>query len=777
MAEKLDAYKRKRDFGKTAEPAGGDDGSGAGTARFVVQEHSARRLHWDLRLEHDGALASWALPRGVPAHPDENRLAVRTEDHPLEYLEWEGEIPKGEYGAGTMRVWDSGSFEAEKFRDDEVIATFHGERVRGRYALIRTREQNWLLHRMDPPEDPSYEPFPERIAPMLAKSGTLPRKEELYGFEVKWDGIRTILFCDHGHLELQGRNFTDFTPRYPEVRALGRELGARRIVLDGEIVAFDAEGRPSFERLQSRMHLASDSAVRRRMKDTPVTYVIFDLLYLDGHSTMSLAYEDRRTLLEQLELEGPVLARAGVPPRRGPGAPGRDARARNRGDRGQAARLPLRGGAARLGLDQDPERPPAGRGDRRLDAGRGRPQRAPRGARGGGDGGREARLRGQGRHRLHGGDARARPARARPPRARGLALRGTPAAAGHPVRRAGARGARGVPRMDPHRDPARALLQGPQARRGAARNHPGRRVSLGRRGIFVSMARAIWSGAISFGLVNIPVKLYSAVSRKTVRFHQIDSETGARIRQQRVNQDGEEVPYEQIVKGYEVGPDRYVTITPDELASLEPEKTRTIDIEQFVDLDQIDPMYYDHPYYLAPDKGAAKAYRLLVDAMDEANKVAVARVVIRSKESLVALRPRDGVLAMETMLFADEVISPDSLEELGAASDGGKTTKRELDMAKQLIESLSSDFEPTQFQDQYRERVLEMIERKAAGETIKIEVPAEEPQKVPDLMAALEASIAASKGPTKEKSRSSNGGSKSSSGSGSRSRKKTATKK
>jgi bifunctional non-homologous end joining protein LigD len=305
MAEKLDAYKRKRDFGRTAEPAGGEHGAGAGTARFVVQEHSARRLHWDLRLEHDGALASWALPRGVPEHPDENRLAVRTEDHPLEYLEWEGEIPKGEYGAGTMRVWDSGSFEAEKFRDDEVIATFHGERVRGRYALIRTREQNWLLHRMDPPEDPSYEPFPERIAPMLAKSGTLPRREELYGFEVKWDGIRTILFCDHGHLELQGRNFTDFTPRYPEVRALGRELGARRIVLDGEIVAFDAEGRPSFERLQSRMHLASDSAVRRRMKDTPVTYVIFDLLYLDGHSTMSLAYEDRRTLLEQLELEGP----------------------------------------------------------------------------------------------------------------------------------------------------------------------------------------------------------------------------------------------------------------------------------------------------------------------------------------------------------------------------------------------------------------------------------------------------------------------------------------
>ena len=293
------------------------------------------------------------------------------------------------------------------------------------------------------------------------------------------------------------------------------------------------------------------------------------------------------------------------------------------------------------------------------------------------------------------------------------------------------------------------------------------------------MARAIWSGAISFGLVNVPVKLYSAVSKKTVRFHQIDSETGARIRQQRVNQEGEEVAYEQIVKGYEVGPDKYVTITPDELASLEPEKTRTIDIEQFVDLDQIDPMYYDHPYYLAPDKGAAKAYRLLVDAMDEANKVAVARVVIRSKESLVALRPRDGVMAMETMLFADEVISPDSLEELTAASDGGKTTKRELDMAKQLIESLSADFEPTQFSDQYRERVLELIERKAAGETITIEEPVEEPKKVPDLMAALEASIAASKGPTEKKKTASGSSTRSSNGSksGSRSRKKTASKK
>jgi bifunctional non-homologous end joining protein LigD len=205
-----------------------------------------------------------------------------------------------------MTVWDRGSYQAEKFRDDEVIASFHGERMRGRYALFRTRESDWMIHRMDPPEDPAYEPMPERIKPMLARSGALPPREEQFSFEVKWDGIRTVAFCDHGHVELQGRNFTDFTPRYPEVRELARELGARRLILDGEIVAFDSEGRPSFERLQSRMHLASDSAVRRRVKDTPVTYVIFDVLYLDGHSTFPLAYEQRREVLDALELEGPA---------------------------------------------------------------------------------------------------------------------------------------------------------------------------------------------------------------------------------------------------------------------------------------------------------------------------------------------------------------------------------------------------------------------------------------------------------------------------------------
>jgi DNA end-binding protein Ku len=267
------------------------------------------------------------------------------------------------------------------------------------------------------------------------------------------------------------------------------------------------------------------------------------------------------------------------------------------------------------------------------------------------------------------------------------------------------------------------------------------------------MPRAIWSGAISFGLVNIPVKLYSAVSKKTVRFHQIDAESGGRVRQKRVGPDGEEIAYEQIVKGYEIGPDRYVTISPEELEALEPQKTRTIDIEDFVDLEQIDPIYYDHPYYLAPDTGAAKAYKLLVDAMEDSGKVAVARVVLRSKEHLVAIRPRDGALAMETMLFADEVIPPESLEELAAADGDVQTSDRELAMANQLIDSLASEFDPEKYRDEYRERVLDLIERKAQGETIVIEEPEAEPEKVPDLMAALEASIASAKKPAKKASK------------------------
>ena len=262
------------------------------------------------------------------------------------------------------------------------------------------------------------------------------------------------------------------------------------------------------------------------------------------------------------------------------------------------------------------------------------------------------------------------------------------------------------------------------------------------------MPRSIWSGAISFGLVNVPIKLYSAVSKKTVRFHQLHGTTGTRIQQRRVDPStGEEVPYEDIVKGYEIGKERYVVITPDELESLDPEKTRTIEIEDFVEEAEIDPIYYDHPYYLAPGTGAEKAYRLLLEAMKEAGRVAIARVVIRNKEQLVAIRPSGEVLTMSTMNFADEVVSPEAIEEIGA-QDGEKATatKRELDMAQQLIDSLTAEFDPSKYHDTYRERVLELIERKAAGEEIAVAPEAAEPAAVPDLMAALEASLQEAKG-------------------------------
>jgi DNA end-binding protein Ku len=256
------------------------------------------------------------------------------------------------------------------------------------------------------------------------------------------------------------------------------------------------------------------------------------------------------------------------------------------------------------------------------------------------------------------------------------------------------------------------------------------------------MPRAIWSGAISFGLVNVPVKMYSATSPKTVRFHQLSSKTGSRIKQKRVDPStGDEVAFEDIVKGYELTPDRYVLIEPEELEALDPKATKTIDIEEFVDLAEIDPIYYDHSYYLAPATGGAKAYRLLLDAMREAGKVAIGKVVIRSKQQLCALRPIGDAMGLSTMLFGDEVLSPDRLDELDDVSEA-EASQRELKMAQQLIDSLSADFDPSKFKDEYRERVLELIERKANGEEIAVQPQAEEEAPAPDLMAALEASLA-----------------------------------
>jgi len=262
--------------------------------------------------------------------------------------------------------------------------------------------------------------------------------------------------------------------------------------------------------------------------------------------------------------------------------------------------------------------------------------------------------------------------------------------------------------------------------------------------------RPIWSGAISFGLVNVPVKLFSAVSSKDVRFHQLDGKSNSRIKQKRVSAaTGEEVAFDDIVKAYEIAPDNYVTITPEELETLDPKATKTIDIEDFVDLDQIDPVYYERPYYLVPDKGGQKAYALLRNAMRESNKVGIARVVLRTKQYLAAIRPKDDALVMETMLFADEVNPLDELDLPGPDVD---VTEREEKMARSLIDSLTTDFEPDKYRDEYRERVLELIEQKASGQEIVVEEAAEEAPRVVDLMAALEASLAAVKAGKSDKS-------------------------
>ena len=254
------------------------------------------------------------------------------------------------------------------------------------------------------------------------------------------------------------------------------------------------------------------------------------------------------------------------------------------------------------------------------------------------------------------------------------------------------------------------------------------------------MPRAIWTGAISFGLVNVPVKLYSAVQRKGVRFNQLDSEGKVRIQQKRVNPvTGDEVPYERLVKGYEIAPGSYVVVEPEELEALEPRRTKTIDILDFVDLAEIDPIFYDHPYYLAPGAGGSKPYKLLLEAMRETNRVAIGTVVIRQKQAIVALRPSGDVLQMATLIYADEVVPPDRIDDL--PDETVEIADRELAIAKQLVESLAADWDPSRYKDEYREKVMQLIESKAAGEEVAVQPETEEAAPVPDLMAALKASL------------------------------------
>jgi DNA end-binding protein Ku len=258
------------------------------------------------------------------------------------------------------------------------------------------------------------------------------------------------------------------------------------------------------------------------------------------------------------------------------------------------------------------------------------------------------------------------------------------------------------------------------------------------------MPRSMWSGAISFGLVNVPVKLYSAVSPKEVHFHMVHDEDGARIKQKRVcSADGKEVAWEHIAKGYEVSARRVVMITREELESYDPKATRTIEIQDFVELDAIDPIFYETTYYLGPDRGADKAYALLFEAMHRTNKVGIARVVLRTKQYVCAVRPMGDALALSTMLYADEIVPSKAIESLHDKSS--KPGERELEMAERLVESLSTEWDPKRYKDEYREKILELIERKAKGETIEAPSQEEKPAKVVNLIDALQASLAAAR--------------------------------
>ncbi|MHB8589106.1 MAG: non-homologous end-joining DNA ligase [Candidatus Dormibacteraceae bacterium] len=305
MAKKLGEYAAKRDFKQTPEPGARVPRKETRAPRFVVQEHHARRLHWDFRLEREGVLVSWAVPKGVPADPKKNHLAVHVEDHPLGYIDFAGDIPAGNYGAGHVSIWDHGTYETEKFSDREVMIVLHGKRLQGRYVLFRTNGENWMIHRMDPPQDPERRPMPERIEPMMAKLVPKPpTPDDGWGFEFKWDGIRAEAYVEGGTVRLVSRSGENVTARYPEVHAMGRALSSREVVLDGEIVALDDKGRPSFEEIQQRMGLTSETEIRRKMKQVPVTYMLFDLMWRDGHSLLKETYMTRRKQLEALKLKG-----------------------------------------------------------------------------------------------------------------------------------------------------------------------------------------------------------------------------------------------------------------------------------------------------------------------------------------------------------------------------------------------------------------------------------------------------------------------------------------
>jgi bifunctional non-homologous end joining protein LigD len=306
-ADKLREYRDKRDPARTPEPVPTSVPSPAETTdggTFVIQEHHARRLHYDVRLERDGVLVSWAVPKGVPDDPAVNHLAVHTEDHPLEYGSFEGEIPRGQYGAGSMTIWDHGRYETLKWAKNEVKVRLHGQRVSGGYTLFQTGGKQWMMHR-------ERQPLPPGLRPMLASLASAPpydpdgADQDSWALEMKWDGVRALAFVERGRVRLMSRTERDITATYPELAALGRATDHKQLLLDGEIVVFGADGWPSFEGLQPRMHVADAAAARLLAGHNPVTYLVFDLLQLDGRPLLDLAYRYRRALLDELALAGP----------------------------------------------------------------------------------------------------------------------------------------------------------------------------------------------------------------------------------------------------------------------------------------------------------------------------------------------------------------------------------------------------------------------------------------------------------------------------------------
>ncbi|VEG57618.1 DNA ligase D/DNA polymerase LigD [Mycolicibacterium aurum] len=306
VPDRLTTYRGMRDRTKTPEPVPADVPTTGNNDKFVIQEHHARRLHYDFRLERDGVLVSWAVPKNLPETPSVNHLAVHTEDHPMEYLTFAGEIPKGEYGGGDVYVWDTGTYETEKFRDNppdgpakggEVIVTLHGEKVEGRYALIQTDGKNWLAHRMKEQQKPTA----ADLAPMLATEGSVQRLTQgPWVFEGKWDGYRMLVDADRGKLTLRSRRGRDVTAEYPQLKALAADLADHHVILDGEAVALDESGVPSFGEMQNRA------------RSTRVEFWAFDILYLDGRSLLRAKYSDRRRLLEALAEGGGLIVPAQI---------------------------------------------------------------------------------------------------------------------------------------------------------------------------------------------------------------------------------------------------------------------------------------------------------------------------------------------------------------------------------------------------------------------------------------------------------------------------------